>query len=272
MRRRVLGHFLRSRRERITPEQVGLPPGGRRRTPGLRREEVAQLAGVGVTWYTWLEQGRDIRASEQVLDAVSRTLRLDPHERAHLFRLAGAREVLPLDGDSAAVTPPVRRMLAKLEPFPAVVQNTRTDILAFNRGYDWLTDIGRRPFDQRNSLRLCFLDPDWKARIADWPESMPRFVAQFRGAMATHVAEPGWKCLVKELRRESPEFLAMWNQHEVRGVHSLTKSFDHPEAGYLRFEFTYLWFGQRSEVRLATFTPADEATQAKLPVFPPEGD
>src|SRR5947199_5879920 len=128
VRRGELAAFLRSRRERITPDQVGLPPGGRRRTPGLRREEVAQLAGVGVTWYTWLEQGRDIHASEQVLDAIANTLRLDPNERSHLFTLAGLPEAPGLR-ECRAVPEPVHVMLRQLEPFPACVQNARTDIL-----------------------------------------------------------------------------------------------------------------------------------------------
>src|SRR5690348_8325141 len=133
-RRQELADFLRSRRERIAPEQVGLPPGGRRRTPGLRREEVAQLAGVGVTWYTWLEQGRDIRVSEQVLDAVGRTLLLDQHEVRHLHTLGGtSRPNLALE--CAAVSPRSLAILAQLSPFPAAVQNTRFDVLAYNRTY-----------------------------------------------------------------------------------------------------------------------------------------
>src|SRR5690349_24307024 len=130
VRRRELASFLRSRRERISPEQVGLPAGGRRRTPGLRREEVAQLAGVGVTWYTWLEQGRDINASEQVLQAIARTLRLDPHEHTHLFRLAGAPEP-EREKDCLVITPSLALMLEKLEPYPVTIRNARYDLLAY---------------------------------------------------------------------------------------------------------------------------------------------
>jgi transcriptional regulator with XRE-family HTH domain len=134
LRRTELAAFLRSRRERITPEEAGLPRGGRRRTPGLRREEVAQLAGVGVTWYTWLEQGSDIHASEQVLDAVARTLMLDPHEKSHLFTLAGAQEPT-IEQECQALSPAVQVLLDRLEPYPACVQNARFDVLAFNRCY-----------------------------------------------------------------------------------------------------------------------------------------
>src|SRR5882724_3973689 len=179
IRRHELASFLRSRRERITPDQVGLPPGGRRRTPGLRREEVAQLAGVGVTWYTWLEQGRDINASEQVLVAIAGTLRLDPHERAHLFLMAGAPMPVP-DTECRAITPAMRAMLAKLDPYPAVVYSARTDILAYNRAYNWLFDVDSLRFEERNSMLLCFTNPRWQARLPDWEDGLPRSVAQFR--------------------------------------------------------------------------------------------
>lgn len=264
-RRRALADFLRSRRARIAPEEVGLPHGTRRRTPGLRREEVAQLAGVGVTWYTWLEQGRDIRASEQVLDAIARTLRLDRNESAHLFTLADvARTTTP---DCPVMPPGVERMMTKLEPFPAVVQNTRTDILAFNRGYDWLMEVGEVPVEERNSILLAFTQPEWRSRMVGWADRMPASVAQFRAAMASHLTEPSWKGLVKRLRAESPEFEVMWNRHEVEAPRNFTKRYRHPEAGLLAFEATYLWLGCRSELRLVTFTPADDETAAKLPAF-----
>jgi transcriptional regulator with XRE-family HTH domain len=266
IRRRELAAFLRSRRARITPEQVGLPDAGRRRTPGLRREEVAQLAGVGITWYTWLEQGRDINASEQVLAAIAATLRLDPYERSHLFTLAGAPEP-PAEKECRAVSPAIHTMLAKLEPFPAAVHNARTDILAHNRVYDWLLDVDKLPFEERNSLLQCFTNPAWRARMRDWEDGVPRSVAQLRAAMAEHVGEPSWKALIKRLRQESPRFEALWNQHEVQPMRNLTKRFVHPEAGLLSFDYTHLWFGRRSEIRLTTYTPADEETAAKLPTF-----
>src|SRR3954469_15466614 len=127
IRRHELAAFLRHRREHIAPEQVGLPRGTRRRTPGLRREEVAQLSAVGVTWYTWLEQARDIQVSVQVLDALARTLLLDPSERAHVFQLAGAVDPTPATS-GASITPSLRAVLDQLEPIPASVQNSRYDI------------------------------------------------------------------------------------------------------------------------------------------------
>jgi len=267
LRRQELARFLRSRRERITPEQVGLPLLGRRRTPGLRREEVAQLAGVGVTWYTWLEQGRDINASEQVLQAIARTLRLDPHEHTHLFRLAGAPEP-ESEKDCQVISPQLEMMLKKLEPYPVAVRNARCDLLGYNRGYTWLMgDVDTIPFEDRNTLVQCLLNPQWRERMLDWDTNIPRVIASFRAAMAEHVAEPAWKNLVKRLKAESPLFAELWPHHDVNSEPIRTKRYMHPDVGLLRFNFTYLYSGRRSEITVSTYTPADEETAAKLPLM-----
>jgi hypothetical protein len=264
LRRRELAGFLRSRRERIAPELVGLPPASRRRTPGLRREEVATLAGVGVTWYTWLEQGRDINASPQVLDAVARTLMLDPHERDHLFRLADAPDS---NGQSecTALSPTAQILLDQLEPFPAVIRNARYDVLAYNQAYDTLIGpLGDLPFEERNSLWRMFTVPHCRERTLDWEEGMRRMVAEYRSAMAEHVAEPAWKCLVSRLTKASPEFAELWERHEVASPENLTKRYLHPEAGLLKLNYTHLWLGQRLGTRMTTYTPADEQTAERL--------
>jgi transcriptional regulator with XRE-family HTH domain len=264
IRRQELASFLRSRRERIAPTQVGLPVGGRRRTPGLRREEVAQLAGVGVTWYTWLEQGRDIHASEQVLAAIADTLHLDPYERVHLYTLAGLPEP-PVQRECRAITEPVLVMLRQLEPIPANVTNARFDILARNRTYDRMVGgLDHLPFEDRNSLVLAFTSPPWRSRIVDWEHNAARMVAMFRANMAQHVAESSWKCLLKRLRQESPEFERMWRQHEVRAPENFTKRYLNPEVGELRLEYTQLWFGPRSEIKLTSYAPADEESWDKV--------
>jgi transcriptional regulator with XRE-family HTH domain len=263
LRRRELAEFLRSRRERITPDQVGLPTGGRRRTPGLRREEVAQLAGVGVTWYTWLEQGRDINVSEQVLDAIAGTLRLDPYERTHLFTLAGAPEP-PRESTCRAIPDGVHTMMAKLDPYPVVVMNARTDILAFNRGYDHLLDVSRLPLEERNAALQMFVNPEWRHRFLDWEERADQVVGQLRAAMAEHVGHPAWKTLIKRLRRESPEFESRWQRHEVKPLKNLTKRFRHETEGVFNFEYTYLWLGRRTQLRMTSYTPMDEETAEKL--------
>ena len=259
-----LGAFLRSRREAITPAQVGLPANGRRRTPGLRREEVAQLAGVGVTWYTWLEQGRDITVSGQVLEAIARTLMLDPSEREHLFTLAGGGEHAR-QRECQSLPPSIQVILDRLDPFPACVQNARFQILALNQSYNTLiTNLFAMPFEDRNTLWLCFTHPVWQAAIVDWEDTAGRMVAQFRAAMAEHVADPAWKELVGRLTATSPEFAEMWQRHEVRGPENRTKHLMNPKVGLLRLDYTNLWIGPRLGTRLVTYTPADPQTQARL--------
>lgn len=191
LRRHELADFLRSRRERITPEQVGLVRGRRRRTPGLRREEVAQLSAVGVTWYTWLEQAREIQVSPQVLDALARALLLDSTERAHLFALADSTDPAP-DTRCPSVTPALRAMLDQLDPIPACVQNSRYDILAYNATYArLLCDLDRLPREDRNCLWLAFTNPEWRASLADMPDVNRMLAAKFRASMAGHLAETG---------------------------------------------------------------------------------
>ena len=264
VRRRELAAFLRSRRERISPEQVGLPLVGRRRTPGLRREEVAQLAAVGVTWYTWLEQARDIQVSPQVLDAIARGLLLDRNEREHLFILAGTPDPAP-PLSCPTITPSVATVMAQLEPLPCVAVNTRYDVLAYNRTYGrMIGDLDAVPPKDRNLLLLAFTNPDWKRALVDYEVGTSMMVAKFRAAMADHVAEPTWKALLKRLILASPEFEAKWRQHEVRTSGNGEKRFLSPEVGLLHFEFTTLWLGPRESTRLITYTPADEETRERM--------
>jgi transcriptional regulator with XRE-family HTH domain len=263
-RREELAGFLRSRRERIAPEQVGLPPASRRRTPGLRREEVATLAGVGVTWYTWLEQGRDINASPQVLDAVARTLLLDPHEREHLFRLADVPDGNG-QAECRALPPTAQLLLDQLEPFPACIRNARFDLLAWNQAFDALLGpFGDLPFEERNSLWRMFTNPRCRETMLDWEDGVRRLVAEYRAAMAEHLAEPAWKCLVSRLTKASPEFADLWERHEVANPENLTKRYLHPQVGLLNLNYTHLWLGQRLGTRMTTYSPADEQTAARL--------
>ena len=264
LRRRELSAFLRSRRERLTPLQAGLPAGGRRRTPGLRREEVAQLAGVGVTWYTWLEQGRDIRVSGQVLEAIARTLMLDRDERAHLYTLAGSNDA-PTGGDCAELTPAVRTMLDKFMPFPACVQDGKYDLLAWNSAYSRLiTDIDALPPEGRNCMWLLFTDPAWRKCIVDWEEAARRMVAQLRAQMADHVGEPAWEAHLRRLRKASPEFVDVWDRHEVSAIVIKAKKVRNPYVGLLKFDAVSTWLNPRPGVRMLVYTPTDAVTVQRL--------
>jgi hypothetical protein len=156
-------------------------------------------------------------------------------------------------------------MLRQLEPYPACVKNARGDFLAFNRIFDRMVGgLSARPFEERNSILLSFTDPSWRARIVDWSAKAPLTVAQFRAAMAQHMAEPSWKGLLKRLLAESPEFAELWHQHDVRPPENLTKEILTSDVGVLRMRFTHLWFGQRSETAMIAYTPADDETDAKL--------
>jgi hypothetical protein len=267
VRRRELAAFLRSRRERLAPADVGLPPGGRRRTPGLRREEVAQLAGVGVTWYTWLEQGRDIHVSDQVLEAIGRTLRLDPHERSHLFTLAGVGAP-PAGAESDVVSAEVRAVLDQLRPFPAFVTNARYDLLAYNDAYQVL--VGRLddlPVEERNSLWLMFAKTTTSKCFVDRDEARRRMVAHLRAGMAEHVADPAFKCLVKRLHQVSPDFAELWARHEVAQPETSRKRVLHRDLGLLQFSHVHSWLSPRTGLRMVTYVPADEATRDAVTQF-----
>ncbi|WP_442812814.1 MmyB family transcriptional regulator [Streptomyces sp. NBC_01800] len=264
VRRHELAGFLRSRRERITPEQVGLPRGRRRRTPGLRREEVAQLSAVGVTWYTWLEQARDIQVSPQVLDALARALLLDRSERTHLFSLAGAVDPAP-GTECPSVTPALREMLWQLDPIPACVQNSRYDILAYNRTYGrLLCDLDAVAPENRNCMLLSYTDENWRASVVDLPEMNRVMAAKFRASMAEHLAEPAWKALVKRLETASPEFREIWARHEVVGPGGRTKLFRNAQVGLVRLDHTDLWLGPSTGPRMVTYVPADEESRERL--------
>jgi transcriptional regulator with XRE-family HTH domain len=264
LRRRELGAFLRSRRERIRPEQAGLVPLRRRRTPGLRREEVAQLAGVGVTWYTWLEQGRDINPSVQVLDAIARTLQFDAHEYAHLFTLAGVSSTT-VANECAALCPTIQPLLDQLEPFPGVALSARLDILAYNRTWaSFHPTFETIPTEDRNILWLAFTNAEFRQVIVDWDDVAGRLVAEYRAAMAEHLDDPTWKALVDRLNIASREFTAMWDRHDVLGVESRTKRALHPTVGLLSLDYTNLWVGQQVGTRIVAFTPADDRTRDGL--------
>lgn len=263
VRRQELAHFLRTRRERTQPEHVGIVTGGRRRTPGLRREEVAQLAGVGVTWYTWLEQGRAIRPSDQVLDAIGRALRLDRYEREHLFALAGSAEAV-IARECDRVSPGLLLVLERLGDYPAAVLNGRQDFLAYNRAYQGLIgDLDGLPFDERNLLWVVFCYPALRERLMDWEASARLCTARFRVQMASHASEPAWRALVKRLLVASPDFARIWGEHEVTGTEAVLKRFAHPELGLLSFHGVSLACAQTAGNRLSVYAPADEVTAVR---------
>ncbi|MCZ8381488.1 helix-turn-helix transcriptional regulator [Mycobacterium sp. CPCC 205372] len=245
-----LSAYLRSRRARLSPADVGLPTSGRRRTPGLRREEVAVLAGVGVSWYTWLEQGRDITVSADVLDAVARTLRLDPHERAHLYVLAGMNPPLP-DRSGEAVTAEVRRLLDTW-PAPAVVRDRHWRLLAFNGWAE--TVFGYRDADE-NCLVTFFTSIRYRDMRMDWDSAAPAVVAAFRADAALFPEDREFGRLVQRLRSVSAEFAELWGRHDVTAPAQTVKAVRHPAVGELYFDTTTLLVADHPDWHLELSNP-----------------
>ncbi|MEA5359675.1 helix-turn-helix transcriptional regulator [Amycolatopsis sp., V23-08] len=263
--REELGRFLKACRARIGPEEVGLAPGLRRRTSGLRREEVALLAGVGVTWYTWLEQGRPINASAQVLDAVARTLRLDPTEREHLYRLA---ELTPSRLPSTVEVLPdaVLEVLRALDPLPATVVNGRYDVIESNAAQEEMFwEWHSLPCLHKNLLWCCVTEPNARAFLLNYDEEVRHMVARMRADYARHLGDPAWEEDIRRLSALSPEFAELWARHEVTEPQARLRRFDHPRAGRLDFRLTELAVSEAPGLRIQVSTPDDAQTWARLP-------
>ena len=251
-----LGSYLRDRRARLDPADFGLPP-TRRRTPGLRREEVAQRAHVSATWYTWLEQGRGGAPSADVLDRLARALALKEVEREHLFLLAQGRPPEVRPRGRVSVSPQLQRVLDSLEFSPALVKNATWDILAWNAAAAAvLTDYATLEPEQRNVLRLVFNNSRVRAAQPDW-ESVARFaVATFRAEVARTGTSKRARALIEELSRTSPEFTAMWREHDVRTHGEGTKVLRQADAGVLTLEYSTFAVDGQPGLGLVIYTPS----------------
>ncbi|MEU6930581.1 helix-turn-helix transcriptional regulator [Streptomyces sp. NPDC046374] len=268
-----LREFLRSRRARVSPAEAGLPDGGaRRRTPGLRREEVAVLAGVGVSWYQWLEQGRDITVSAQVLDSVARVLRLSPTERRHLYVLAAlnppAPELAPEDRDMCHG---LRRLIDTWMPFPAHIMDQYWNTVMYNDAAAIV--LGMRPEIVQNCLIAFFTDPLYRVRSPRWQELAPKVVAQFRAACSECPDDEGFRQVVEEAKAASEEFTELWQRRDILPGGQNRKEMDHPLVGPLVVEATQLRVPARPDLVIVLHTPLQEAdTAAKLEwLVSPEG-
>ena len=265
-RRAELADFLRQRRAQVSPERFGIEPNGRRRTPGLRREEVAQLANVGLSWYTWLEQGRDIKPSAQVLDALAGVLDMDAGERAHLFHLA--RVELPLPGGGPVEDAPaeLRALVDALVPHPAYLLSPRTDVLAWNAAAAGLLGVPSAGPDGSPNL-LWWLFTSTERTGKQWDDTARATLARFRAEHARRIGDPGFARLIDALERESERFRTLWAEHEVGTGHLGTKVIDHPQLGQLRLYHLLSIPTEYPDLRLTQFAPADEATRAALRRF-----
>ncbi len=265
-RRAELGKFLKARRARLSPGEFGMPRGSRRRTPGLRREEVALLAGVGVTWYTWLEQGREINASTQVLDAVARTLRLDRAEREHLYRLA---EATPLHMESERKTVPdtIREIVHSLDPLPASLINSRFDILLTNAASEELFwEWHSLPCVHKNTLWCCVTEPAARGNLVEYDAHVRYLVARLRSAYSMHIGDPDWEEDIRRLASLSREFAELWARHEVADAEPRTLTYLHAQAGTLSLAVSELDVPAMPDARIVVYTPRDADTRARMPL------
>jgi transcriptional regulator with XRE-family HTH domain len=262
---RRLGGYLKDRRTRLDPAAFGFPP-ERRRTPGLRREEVAQRANISPTWYTWLEQGRGGAPSADVLDRIARALMLTEVEREHLFLLGLGRPPEARYRRDEGVTPRLQRVLDVLEPCPALIRTATWDVVAWNQAATvLLTDYAAVPPEERNVLRFMFLDPGVRAAHYDW-ESVARFVVSaFRVDAARAGAAEEVQPLVDELARKSPEFAAMWRENAlVGGPHQGIKQIRHPLLGPIAFEASGFAVDGRPDLTMLVYNPATAQDAEKI--------
>ena len=254
IRRQELSDFLRNRRGRIAPADVGLPETNRRRTPGLRREEVAQLAGVSATWYTWLEQKRPIGVSSGVLDSLARVLRLDPAERMQLFQLALRQPVLESPSKRETVSPLIRRLLDQTDPVPAFVIGRRWDVLAWNRAaLAFFFDFEQVPSNERNTLWLIFTSSTLRSLLVDWRSRGQDTVARFRADYGRHAGDAHFVQLVERLKSVSPEFAEWWPRHDILPMTEGRNAYDHLQVGRMIVEHTTFSVIDNPELRLIVF-------------------
>jgi transcriptional regulator with XRE-family HTH domain len=262
-----LGDFLRTRRAKLAPEEVGLPRGSRRRSPGLRRAEVAQLVGISVDWYTWLEQGRAITPSTQVLERLVQTLRLDANERNHLFFLALQQPPPALVQETEIVSPALQHFLDEFGSRPAFVSGRLWDVLAWN-------DAGNAVFGdhrqmtaprERNTIWSIFTNPQARQFVVNWEEDARLLLAQFRSSYGRHPEDAQFTELIHDLMLASPEFRAWWPDHEVRSGQEGRKTLNHPQVGYLMFERLTFQVFDAPDLKVTVYTPLEEAdTPRKL--------
>lgn len=267
-----LGDLLRSRRERLQPADVGLPAGPRRRAAGLRREEVAALAAISPTYYTFLEQGRETTPSRPVLDALAAALRLDETERAHLHLLAHG-SVTPPAPDSGAerLDPEVADLVDRLDPYPTYVSGRYWDILAANRAACALwTDWPEKPFSERNMVWWTFTDPAARRVFVDWEQEAIALLGRLRAAAARNPDDPGFGALIDRLCAASPQAREWWSRHDVAPLSPGLKRLRHQRLGEVRLRHVVLTVADDPEQKVVTFT-ADAAELARIRTLLQEG-
>ncbi|AZK45253.1 helix-turn-helix transcriptional regulator [Paenibacillus lentus] len=267
-----LSVFLKAQRAKLVPQMVGLPTGGRRRTPGLRREEVAQLAGVSTTWYTWLEQGRDIKVSTSVLDNIAAALRLTRDERNYLYALAmdtgGGLGVVGqrLQEGRPEISPSLQKILHELKYCPTIISDRRCQIVGWNEAASHVfLDFEAIPLEQRNMISLLFTRQEFRRLAVNWEQFVRGFLAIFRAYYGQYVEDEWYNSFLLEMKEAHPDFNYLWEQSEVSSAPEVILEFRHGKGGKMHFQLTSLQVHGNVDLRCSIYTPAPEtSTEFKL--------
>lgn len=264
----ALSTFLKTKRAQIKPETIGLPTGTRRRTPGLRREEVAQLAGVSTTWYTWLEQGRDIKVSSVVLECISTALQLNNDERDYLYDLAleVKSEVAHPKKEQSKLTPSLERILTELTYCPTIITDRHCHIVGWNTAAAHVfLNFEQVPEHERNLIRLVFTRKELKTLAVNWEHFAKGFLAIFRTYYGHYLGDGWYNQFIKEMSESHPEFQALWQESQVSKAPEMMIEFRHAKAGKMLFNLTSLQVQGEMDLRCSIYTPVEETdTENKL--------
>ncbi|ANE46176.1 DNA-binding protein [Paenibacillus swuensis] len=268
VRLKALSAFLKKQRSKISPESVGLPAGSRRRTPGLRREEVSQLAGVSTTWYTWLEQGRNIQVSHSVLDHIASALRLTSDERKYLFSLALEyhSEIHILDETPLQIHPSLQKILRELRNCPTIISDRHCHIVGWNDAARYVfMDFEQIPAEQRNMISLLFERKEFRRLAVNWEDFVSGFLAIFRAYYGQYVDDEWYNLFLDDMMERYADFHTLWKQSSVSSAPDVLIEFRHSRAGKMLFDLTSLQVQGNADLRCSIYTPAtDTATERKL--------
>jgi transcriptional regulator with XRE-family HTH domain len=267
-RLQALSAFLKAQRAKITPQSVGLSPGTRRRTPGLRREEVAHLAGVSSTWYTWLEQGRDIKVSTSVLESIATALQLTIDERKYLYALAleSSSNVSLREEERPRISPSLDRILRELRSCPTIISDRRCHIVGWNAAASHVfLDFEQIPYEQRNLIRLLFTRKELQRLAVNWEHFVSGFLAIFRAYYGQYVEDEWYEAFLQEMTTLHPDFDRLWKQSQVSSAPEVVLEFRHAKAGKMLFHLTSLQVQGSTDLRCSIYTPdPNSSTETKL--------
>ncbi len=267
-RLQALSAFLKSKRAKLSPEALGFPSGSRRRTPGLRREEVAQLAGVSSTWYTWLEQGRDIKVSSSVLECVAGALQMNEDERKYLYALAMETSHMASHAaeEQFELSPSLKHILQELRFCPTIISDRRCQIVGWNAAASHVfMDFDSLPAEQRNMIKLLFARKELRRLAGNWEHFVGGFLAIFRAYYGQYVQDDWYERFIEEMKDSHPEFQYLWEQSQVSSAPDVLLEFRHAKAGKMLFHLTSFQVQGNADLRCSVYTPAPEtSTEAKL--------